>query len=272
MRTTLTPGTRGQLAWALRAEWTKLRTVGGTGWLLLGIVALTVAVSSMTAALTFADPCPRTGCLQDPVKISLSGVTVGQVAVAMLAILVVSGEYTSGMIRTTLTAMPRRSTVLAAKAIVVTGLVLAAGIVAVPGALAAGRLLLPGSGFTPEHGYPPLTLADGPTLRAAAGSMLYLALVGLLSLGVGTAVRDSAAAIGSILGLLFLPLLLFVFPDPHLQKLIFRITPMNAGLAIQATRDLAAWPITPWAGLSVLAAWAGVGLLCGGLLLRHRDA
>lgn len=263
---------RPRMAWALRAEWTKLWTGGGTWWLLFGVVALTVAVSAAASALTFPDACPRTGCLQDPVKISLTGVAVGQVAVAMLAILAVSGEYATGMIRTTLTALPGRSTVLAAKAVVVTGPILAAAIAAVLGALASGRLLLPSSGFTPEHGYPPLSLTDGPTLRAAAGSVLYLVLIGLLSLGVGVTVRDSAAAIGVTLGLLFLPLLLFMIPDPDLRTLIFRVTPMNAGLAIQATRDLAAWPIAPWAGLSVLAAWAGTGLLGGGLLLRHRDA
>ncbi|WP_250573241.1 ABC transporter permease [Nonomuraea sediminis] len=264
---------RSRMAWALRAEWTKLWTGGGgTWWLLFGVVALTVAVSAASSALTFPDACPRTGCLQDPVKISLTGVAVGQVAVAMLAILAVSGEYATGMIRTTLTALPRRSTLLAAKAAVVTGPILATAVAAVLGALAAGRLLLPGNGFTPEHGYPPLSLTDGPTLRAAAGSVLYLVLIGLLSLGVGVMVRDSAAAIGVTLGLLFLPLLLFMIPDADLRTLIFRVTPMNAGLAIQVTRDLASWPISPWAGLSVMTAWAGAGLLGGGLLLRHRDA
>jgi ABC-2 type transport system permease protein len=82
--------------------------------------------------------------------------------------------------------------------------VLAAGTIAVLGSVLAGRLILPGNGITPAHGYAPLSLADGPVLRAAAGSVLYLALVGLLSLGVATAVRDSATAIGIVLGLLYL--------------------------------------------------------------------
>ena len=67
----------------------------------------------------------------------------------------------------------------------------------------AGRLILPGHGFTATRGYPPLSLADGPVLRAACGSVLYLALIALLSLGVATAVRDSAVAIGLVLGLLY---------------------------------------------------------------------
>ena len=146
----------------------------------------------------------RHGLPVDPAKISLTGIDLGQVVVAVLAVLAISGEYSTGMIRITLTAMPRRITVLAAKAVIVTGLVLAAGPSPSSARVLAGRLILPGHGFTAAHGYPPLSLADGPVLRAAAGSVLYLALIALLSLGVATAVRDSAAAIGVVLGLLYL--------------------------------------------------------------------
>ena len=117
--------------------------------------------------------------------------------------LAISGEYSTGMIRITLTAMPRRLTVLAAKAALITGLVLAVSAVAVLACVLAGGLMLPGHGFTPAHGYPPLSLGHGPVLRAACGSVLYLALVALLSLGVVTAVRESAVAIGLVLGLLY---------------------------------------------------------------------
>ena len=96
------------------------------------------------------------------------------------------------MIRTTLTAMPHRVTVLGAKAAILTGLVLAAGTIAVLGSVLTGRLILPGHGFTAARGFPPLSLGDGPVLRAAAGSVLYLALIALLSLGTATAVRDPA--------------------------------------------------------------------------------
>ena len=113
---------------ALHAEWTKLRTAPGTLWLLLAVVALTVALSAGAAA---AVRCPSAGCGQDPARISLTGIELGQVIVAVLAVLVISGEYGTGMIRTTLAAMPRRTTVLAAKAAILTGLVLAAGTIAV---------------------------------------------------------------------------------------------------------------------------------------------
>ena len=255
---------------ALHAEWTKLRTVPGTGWLLLAAVALTVALSA-TAAATMT--CPAAGCGLDATRISLTGTQLGQATIAFLAVLVISGEYSTGMIRITLAAMPRRATVLAAKAAILTGVVLAAGTVAVLGSLLAGRFILPGHGFTPAHGYPPLSLADGPTLRAAAGSILYLALIALLSLGAATVVRDSATAIGVVLGLLFLfPIIAAMATDPHWQRHLKQIGPATAGLSIQTTVDLPSLPISPWAGLGVVAAWAAAALLAAGVLLRARDA
>jgi ABC-2 type transport system permease protein len=177
------------------------------------------------------------------------------------------------MIRTTLAAMPHRITVLAAKAALLTGLTLATGTLAILGSLLAGRFILPGHGFTATHGFAPLSLADGPVLRAAAGSVLYLALIALLSLGAATAVRDSAAAIGIVLGLLYLfPIVTAVVSEPHLQRHLQQIAPMTAGLEIEATTGLRSLPISPWAGLGVLAAWAAAALLAGGLLLRLRDA
>jgi ABC-2 type transport system permease protein len=147
---------------ALRAEWTKLRTVPGTVWLLAATIVLTVAVSTAAAAAT---RCPAgTSCPVDTIKLSLTGVQFGQAMVAILAVLGISSEYSTGMIRTTLTAMPRRAAVLAAKAAV------------------------------------------------------------------------------------------------------------TAGLDIEATTGLRSLPLSPWAGLGVLAAWAAAALLAGGLLLRLRDA
>jgi ABC-2 type transport system permease protein len=264
------PAAAARLRDALHAEWTKLRTAPGTFWLLSAAVALTVAVSAAAAAAT---RCPAAGCGQDPARVSLTGIYLGQVVVAMVAVLAMGGEYSSGMIRTTLTAMPRRATVLAAKAVLITGLMLAAGTLAVLGSLLAGRLRLPGHGFTAAHGFVPLSLADGPVLRAAAGSVLYLVLIALLSLGAATAVRDSAVAIGIVLGLLYLfPIVAAVVSDPQVQRHLQQIAPMTAGLEIQATVGLRSLPISPWAGLGVLAAWAAAALLVGGLLLRARDA
>jgi len=180
----------------------------------------------------------------DPAKVSLTD--LGQAVVAILAVLAISGDYSTGMIRVSLAAMPRRCTVLAAKAVVVTGIVLPAGTITVLGSVLADRLIPPVNGFTPAHGYRVLSLADGPVLRAAAGSVLYLALITLLSLGVAIALRDSATAIGVVFGLLCLfPIIAAVVTNPDWYRHLQQIGPMSAGLAIQAARGLDRLAIGP---------------------------
>jgi ABC-2 type transport system permease protein len=254
---------------ALHAEWTKLRTVTATGWLLLGAVVLTVGLGAVVAhGVTYSAGSP-----QDVTKLSLAGVYLGQAVVAILAVQAISAEYSCGMIRVTLTAIPRRPSVLAAKAAIVGALVLAAGAIAMLGSLLAGRLILPAGGFTAAHGYAPLSLVHGATLRATGGSVLYLALIALLSLGLAAALRDAAVAIGTVLGLLYvLPVIAALIGSQHVQRHLEQIAPMSAGLAIQDTINLRHLPIAPWAGLGVLAAWAAGALLAGGLVLKLRDA
>jgi len=254
---------------ALHAEWTKLRTVPGTGWLLLVVVVLTVGLSWLaTSAVHFQAREP-----QDQVKISLVGVQAGQAVVAVLGVLIITGEYSSGMIRSTLAAIPRRWPMLAAKATVLTGMVLLAGTVAVLGSLMLARLTLPSNGFTANNGFTVLSLTDPQTLRATAGSILYLALIGLLSLGMATLIRDTAVAVGVVLGLLYLfPILIQVVGDPDWKRRLEQIAPTNAGLGIQSTVDLQSLAISPWMGMGVLAAWATTAMVAAAVMLRWRDA
>ncbi|MFF5114364.1 ABC transporter permease [Streptosporangium sp. NPDC000509] len=249
----------------LHAEWTKLRTLPDTGRLLLAIVVLTVAVGVAASAVVSCSPA---ACGHDPAKVIFFGVQVSQAVVAVLAVLAITGEYDTGMIRLTLAAMPRRTGVLAAKAITLAGVTLITGSVAVlASALSAPRILL-GNGFPAET----LVLTSAPMLRAAAGSVLYLTLIALFGLGVATVVRDSATAVGVVLGLLYLfPALILMVADAGWQRLLWQISPMNAGLAVQATTDLATLPLGPWTALSVPAAWAAAALLGGGLSFRMRD-
>ncbi|MGH8776062.1 MAG: ABC transporter permease [Jiangellaceae bacterium] len=258
---------------ALHAEWTKLRTVPSTPWLLLAIVAFTVIVSAGAVGSVSTSHCPSpTECFEDTTKLSLTGVWLGQAAVAVLAILSMTSEYGTRMIQTTLAVTPRRVTVLLTKATVVTAIVLAAATVGVLGSLIAGRIILPGNGFTAANGYPPLSLADGPTLRAVAGTVLYVGIIALLSLSVGTIVRDTAGAITAVLSLLYIaPLIATLVSDPQWSERLQTFTPSTAGLAIQATTDLDRIPIGPWAGLGVLAAYAIAAMLAGVLLFKTRD-
>jgi ABC-2 type transport system permease protein len=254
---------------AVHAEWTKLRTIPSPAWLLIAVIALTVGASAMAAAIV---KCPAT-CSADTTKLSLTGIMLGQAAVAALAVVVVTAEYGTGMIRVSLAAVPRRSVLLAAKAVVVTAVVLAAGTVSVLGSVLAGRILLPGNGFDAANGFAALSIFHGPTLRAAVGSVLYLVLIGLFSLGVSTALRDAGITTAVVLGVLYvIPLISYVILSPVWQHRLDRWAPTNAGLAIQATRGIAKLPIGPWPGLGVLGLWTAAALAAGWLVLRLRDA
>jgi len=266
---TLSAGQRGYGAWAeaVHAEWTKLRTLASTGWLLAGAVALTVTVSAATAGAATVSPG------LDPAKLSLTGIQAGQAVFAILGVLTISSEYSTGMIRVTLTAMPRRTVTLAAKAALAGGLALAAAAAAVLVSALAGRFLLPRRGFIPANGYPLLSLGNGPDLRAVCGSVLYLALIALLSLGIATAVRDPAVAIGTVLALLYLfPIVSTLISDQQWQRHLEQVGPMTAGIYIQATVGVRTLPLTPWQGLGVLALWTAGALILGGLVFRFRDA
>jgi ABC-2 type transport system permease protein len=248
---------------ALHAEWTKLRTLASTYWLLLAAAGFNCQQGGCALAQTGADPA----------KISLTGIYLGQAVVAVLAVLAVGGEYSTGMIRLTLAAMPRRLTLLSAKAAVLVGCVLAASVVAVLGSLLAGRLILPGRGLTAANGYVLLSLANGPDARAAVGSVLYLALIALVAVGVTMAVRESAVAIGLVLGVLYVfPIVSALIPDHVLARHLEQVAPMTAGLYIQVTTGVRGLPLTPWQGLGVLALWAAGALLLGATVLKLRDA
>ncbi|MEH1127685.1 ABC transporter permease [Micromonospora sp. CPCC 206061] len=231
--------------WALRAEWTKLRTTRGTAWLPSLAAILTIgggaAVSAVAAPGTTA--C-ASGC--DPVTLSLSGVHLGQLAVVVLAVLTVTSEYQTGLIAVTLAATPRRLSVYAAKVATVTAAVVPAAVLGVAGALLAGRLLLPGNGF-------PMALARQTVLRAAAGTVLYLFLLALLALGLATALRHTAPALSAVLALLYL--------WPLLGRLV-AVEPWHAWLDRYAPAN---------ADPAALAGYAAAALLAGGAFFTARD-
>ena len=258
---------RYPLGQALHAEWTKFRTVAGPSWLLAGVVTLTVAVAVAAAS---AAHCRSAPCGIDPATVSLTGIYPAQAAAAVAGVLAIGNEYGTGMIKLSLTAMPRRLTWFFAKAAVLIAPVLTASALAVAGSALAGRLILPGHGFTAAHGYASLTSATD--FRAAAGAVLYLTLIALLSLGIAAAVRDPAAAIGLVLGVLYLfPLAAAVIPNPALDRHLDQIGPLPAGLDAQATIGVHSLPLTPWQGLGVVALWTAGALLLGAVVLKIRD-
>jgi ABC-2 type transport system permease protein len=250
---------------ALRSEWTKLRTSPGTAAMLVGIVVLTVGMSAASAATA---GCPSgDGCVIDPARTGLAGVELGQAVAVALGVLLLGGEYGTGMIAVSLTATPRRTSLLLAKASNLVALVAVSGTLGVLGSYVTGRLLLPG------RGYHLGSLTEPMVLRAVAGSLLYLVLISLLGLGLAAMVREPAAAIGIALSLLYVfPLVTAVVTDKHWKRHLEQIQPMGAGLDIQATVNLHDMALSPWAGLGVLTAWALGALAVGWLLLIGRDA
>jgi len=243
----------------LHAEWTKLRTLPSTWWLLAATVILTVAVGAAAASSLTVKVCPTPeACHEDTVKLSLTGVWLGQSTCLVLGVLSMGSEYGTGTIRTSLTAMPVRWRALASKAAALALLTAATGAVAAAASLWTASLILP---------------LEGPTLRATTGSVLILTLVALLGLALATLLRDTAGGITLGLGLLYIvPLMSHLLQSPTWQHRLQRWTPMPAALSIQATRDLDRLPIAPWPGLGVLALYAAGLLAAGGVLFRMRDA
>jgi ABC-2 type transport system permease protein len=255
---------------AVRTEGLKIGTLPGTAALCATAAVVTIAISTLVTATIHVSSADPGG--HDPTKLALTGVYLGQAVIAVLAVLSIGEEYGTGMIHVTFTMIPQRLVVLAGKAITIAGLTAVAGTVAVAGCLVAGRLLLPGAGLGPAHGYTLIGMTDTAAVRAAVGTVLYLVLVALLALGVTTAIRDTAVSIGTVLALLYLPLLLIQAVSGTFQRRLEQTAPMPAGLAIQATNHMHQQAIGPWAGLGVLACWAAGALVLGGLLLRLRDA
>jgi ABC-2 type transport system permease protein len=253
---------------ALHAEWTKFRTVAGPSWLLAGVVTLTVGVAVAAASVA---RCHSATCGIDPATVSFTGIYPAQAVVAVAGALAVSNEYSTGLIKLSLAAMPRRLTWFVAKATVLTAAALTAAALAVAGSALAGRLILPGRGFTPAHGY--LSLTSATDVRAAVGAVVYLTLIALLCLGLAAAVRDSAVAIGLVLAVLYLfPIAASVVSNATLARHLRQIGPLTAGLDAQTTIGVKSLPLTPWQGLGVVALWAVGGLILGALALKSRDA
>jgi ABC-2 type transport system permease protein len=262
----------GQLGRAIRAEWTKLRSVRSTSWSLIALVGGTLALSAIScASASTQGGSPSAPGDDDIVLFSLAGAYLGQIAVVALASLAITSEYATGTIHPTLAAMPRRSLVLAAKVAVVGTITLVVGLATTLASFAMGQWILHGNGYVYENGYPAATLADGPTLRAVVGAALYLSVLALLCLGVGAVVRHTAGAICAVLALLFVPQMMIGLLPDRTADFVQTVAPMSAGLGLLGTEGTGT-PIGPWAGLGVAAAWAAALLAAGFWMLARRDA
>jgi ABC-2 type transport system permease protein len=260
----------------LRSEWTKLRTQRGTLIALFAMFVLMVAMSALAASETETNAVIAGD--DDVVQIGLSGVVFAELAAVVVGASLITAEYTTGMIRTTLTATQSRLRVLAAKAAVLGVATFAVALAASAAAFLIAQDLLHDRGFVPPA-YPPVSITDPGAARAVAGTALLLTAYALTALGIAAALRHSGAAIAAGVAVVFLPILMLgVFPE-HIRERFQQLSPL-AGMAVQSTTgrmmsqfaESNGMPIGPWAGLGVAFAWALALLGVGYLALRARDA
>ena len=250
----------------VRAELLKLRTVRSTYIAVLIALASNIGFAILAAAVI----APRLGASErahvDVVQLALAGLHLSQIAFGVLGALVITGEYGIGMIRTTLAAAPRRRTLLAAKALVLTAVTLITATASTVGAYLVFQAALPAGTLTG-------TSWPGPGVaRAVVGGGLYLTVLALLGFGLGVVLRSSAGAIATLFGLLFVPpLLLDLLPDSW-KTTVGPYIPMQAGDQVYiATRHEAA-ALSPWAGFGVFCLYAAATALAGLITVTRRDA
>ncbi|SHM92100.1 ABC transporter permease subunit [Cryptosporangium aurantiacum] len=267
---TLTPETRARtsaeagvtIGRVIRSEWIKLRSLRSTAITLGAALVVVIGFGLLAASVVSGDGGGPGGGPIDPTDLSLSGVTLGQLILGVLGVLVIAGEYSTGMIRATLAAVPTRLPVLWAKVVVFGGVTLVVSLVATVAAFLAGQAALGADG---------VALGDDGTLRAVFGAAIYLTGIGLLGLALGAILRHTAGAIGALVGLiLILPTMVGLLPDSWSEPLT-KILPSNAGSAFMSA-DPASTLLSSGAGLAVFIAWIVGALAVAAVLMRRRDA
>jgi ABC-2 type transport system permease protein len=267
MTTMLEPAAqRVTLAGVLRSEWTKLRTLPSTAWSLLATAALVVGFGAIYATLRVTRPPhqPAEIAAFDPISVSLAGVQLAQLAIGILGVLLITGEYATGSIRTSLAAVPRRLPLLWGKAVTLGLTTLALCIPATFAAFLVGQSIL-----SSEH--LDTTLSQPGAARAVLGGALYLTAIGLLGLGLGALLRSTAGGIAALFGLLFAPQVIVGFLPGTWSDQVARYLPVPAGVAVTSARPDAA-SLGPWTGFGLLCLYVSVVLGLAAWRLRRRDA
>jgi ABC-2 type transport system permease protein len=261
------PGPRAGLGGALRSELTKIRSVRSTYWTLFAMVVVTIGIGALACVGAINRPKGQgVGPLFDPTQHSLIGLVLGQLIIVVLGALAITAEYSTGMIRTSLSVQPRRGTVLAAKGIVFTLVSLVSGLVASFGSFFIGQAILSTQHLNTSLGAPHV-------LRAVIGGGLFLAVCGMLAFGLGTLLRHTAAAISASIGLLFVLFVLVNFLPSNWQNHVDKWVPFNAGMQVWTTRtDPGAHMFGPWTGFAVFLGYAVIAIIAGAIVFLRRDA
>ncbi len=265
------PPGRAGFGGTLRSELTKIRSARSTYWTLLMLLAVSVGIGTAICAISanfWSNTPPADRTPLDATQLSLVGLLLlGQLVIVVPGTLVFSAEYSTGMIRTSLIAMPRRTVLYVTKAVTFAAVALAVSLVTAFIAFFLGQSVLASTDQS-------ATLAGPGVLRAVIGSAVYITLCGLFAFAAAAIIRNTAATITTMIGLLFvLPVLVNWMPW---RDDLVRWLPASAARAISAT-NLSAGPqnahvFSPWGQLAVFGVYTAVLLVMGGVLFRKRDA
>jgi ABC-2 type transport system permease protein len=266
------PAHRAGFGNLLAAEWTKIRSVRSTVWTLVLFVVITVGLTALLSWLTVSNwngphaAARDVRVAADPVGFILgAGLDLGQLTICVLGVLVISSEYSTGVIRASLLAVPRRLPMLAAKAVVLAALLLVAAEIVCFVSFFVGSAIL--------HSHITVSLSDRNVTRAVVGAGLYLTVLGLFALGIGGLIRHTAGAITTVIGVVFvLPILAGLLPSSwgaHVNGYL----PEQAGTLIGQQHPPAGGNVlSAWQGFGVFCIWAALVLAASAYLLRRRDA
>jgi ABC-2 type transport system permease protein len=248
------------------SEWTKLRSVRSTRWTLLVTLLLIIGIGLLACAV-FEARWPHLGADErahfHPLRANLAGVNFAQLAIGVLGVLVITAEYSTGMIRSTFMAVPKRLPVLWGKALVFGAVALAISLPAVFIVFFAGQAILSGQHIN-------ISISHPGVLRALFGAPLYLTVMGLFALGLGAIVRNTAGGISALAGIVFvLPPVLDLLPS-SVSNAVGPYLPSNAGGAVW-TINPDPNTLAPWTGFAVFCAYAAVALVIAAVLMRRRD-
>jgi hypothetical protein len=248
---------------AARMERIKLSSVRSTWWLAIAAV-VSMAAAGTGVGLGYRSHTPVATAAQI-LDNSLGGAILAQLLLGALGVLMVTGDYGSGTIRSTFAAVPRRRTVLAAKVAVCGGAALTTGLVASFAGYLSGQLAIRGTAI------PAASLGDPEILRPVLLTGVYLGVTALIGVGIGTIVRHSGAAIGTLFGLMFVPMILAgLFGESGIQ--VGRFVPLMMLLNSIAVTTPVPGLFPGWVSALLMCGYAAVAVLAGGVLLRHRDA
>jgi hypothetical protein len=264
------PARRAGFGNLLLSEWTKIRSVRSTVWSLILLVVVTVGITVLITAITSAQwskvgPAGRTQIRLDPTNGILSaGLQFGQLTIIVLGVLVITSEYSTGAIRASLLAVPRRLPMLAAKGIVFTAITLVIGEIVMFASFFIGAAIL--------HSHVPVSLGSHNVARAVVGGGLYLAVLGLFAMSIGALVRHTAGAItGVIAFVIVLEPLSALIPGTwgdHIHDYL----PTAAGRLIIQTVQTSGQVLSAWQGFGVFCLWTAALFVAAGILLMRRDA